>query len=115
MLTRKQKLDFHENGYIVVPGVVPRLMVDAARKAINHSIGSVGMHEGDLEKFRAQSYCDEIRNASELVDLFGKTPVQQIAESLMGEGKRPDSWICPDSIAVSGSVRDGSERTARAS
>ena len=56
MLTRKQKLDFYENGYISVPGVVPRLMVDAARKAINHSIGAVGMHEGDLERFRAQSY-----------------------------------------------------------
>ena len=61
-------------------------MVDAARKAINHSIGAVGMHEGDLEKFRAQSYCNEIRNKPELVDLFSKTPVQQIAESLMGEG-----------------------------
>ena len=86
MLTRKQKLDFHENGYISVPGVVPRLMVDAARKAINHSIGAVGMHQGDLERFRAQSYCNEIRQAPELVDLFRKTPVRQIAEALMGEG-----------------------------
>ena len=45
MLTQKQKLDFYENGYITVPGVVPQLMVDAARQAINHSIGEVGMHQ----------------------------------------------------------------------
>ena len=86
MLTNKQKLDFYENGYITIPGVVPQLMVDAARQAINHSIGEVGLHQGDLERFRAQSYCNEIREAPEVVDLFGKTPVRQIAESLMGEG-----------------------------
>ena len=63
MLTRKQKLDFYENGFISIPGVVPRLMVDAARQAINHSIGEVGMHPEDLVRFRAQSYCNEIREA----------------------------------------------------
>ena len=105
MLTRKQKLDFHENGYITIPGAVPRLMVDAARQAINHSIGAVGLHEGDLERFRAQSYCNELRQAPEIVDLFGKTPVRQIAESLMGEGNvqipncRTDSTSVPRSLA----------------
>jgi len=86
MLTRKQKLAFYENGYITVPGVVPKLMVDAARQAINHSIGAVGMDQGDLERFRAQSYCNEIRSAPEIVDIFAKTPVYNLAESLMGEG-----------------------------
>ena len=86
MLTQKQKLDFYENGYIKVQGVVPKLMVDAARKLINHSIGSVGMHQADLEKFRAQSYCNEIRNAPQIVDLFSKTPIHNIAESMLGEG-----------------------------
>ena len=86
MLTQKQKLEFYENGYITIPGVVPQLMVDAARQAINHSIGYVGMNEADLERFRAQSYCGEIREAPQIVDLFSKTPIRQIAESLMGEG-----------------------------
>lgn len=85
MLTQKQKLDFYENGYITIPGVVPQLMVDAARHAINHSIGAVGMNEEDLARFRAQSYCNEIREAPQIVDLFNKTPICQIAESLMGE------------------------------
>lgn len=86
MLSRKQKLEFYENGYISIPGVVPRLMIDAARQAINHSIGSVGMNEGDLERYRAQSYCSEIREAPEIVDLFNKTPILKLSESLMGEG-----------------------------
>ena len=86
MLTRKQKLEFYENGYIKVSGVVPKLMIDAARKTINHSIGAVGLHEGDLEKFRAQSYCSEIRKAPQIVDIFSKTPIQNIAESMLGEG-----------------------------
>lgn len=86
MLTKKQKLEFHENGFITVPGVVPKLMVDSARKLINHSMGSVGMHQGDLEKFRAQSYCNEIKNAPQIVDIFQKTPIQNITESLLGEG-----------------------------
>ncbi len=86
MLTQKQKLDFYENGYIKVAGVVPKLMVDSARKLINHSIGSVGMHQADLEKFRAQSYCNEIKNAPQIVDIFSKTPIHNIAESMLGEG-----------------------------
>ena len=39
MLTQLQKQEFYRNGFIKVAGVVPRLMVDAARQAINHSIG----------------------------------------------------------------------------
>ncbi len=86
MLSRKQKLAFHENGYISISGVVPQLMIDAARQVINHSIGAVGLHQEDLERFRAQSYCNEIRNAPAIVDLFRKTPILQLSESLMGEG-----------------------------
>ena len=112
MLTRKQKLDFYENGYVVIPGVVPRLMVDAARKAINHSIGAIGMHEGDLEKFRAQSYCNEVRNKPEIVNLFSKTPVQQIAEALMGEGNVQVPRFRTDSTSVSRPIAHRSERTA---
>ena len=86
MLTRKQKLEFYENGFIKVPGVVPKLMVDTARKMINHSIGAVGLHEGDLEKFRTQSYCNELRKTPQIVDIFSKTPIQNIVESMLGEG-----------------------------
>ena len=115
MLTRKQKLEFHENGYISIPGAVPQLMVDAARQAINHSIGAVGLNESDLERFRAQSYCTELRNAPELVDLFGKTPVRQIAESLMGEGNVQIPGSAQVALRFPGSVTHRPQRATRTS
>ncbi|MBT4501253.1 MAG: hypothetical protein HOC74_26215 [Gemmatimonadetes bacterium] len=86
MLTQKQKQMFYREGYVKLSGAVPQLMVERARKAINHSIGEVGMHQEDLTKLRAQSYCNELRSAPVMVDLFNKTPLFQIAESLLGEG-----------------------------
>ena len=113
MLSRKQKLEFHENGYISIPGVVPQLMVDAARQAINHSIGAVGMNEGDLERYRAQSYCSEIREAPEIVNLFSKTPVRQISESLMGEGNVQIPNSGQIALRFPWSVTHRSQRTER--
>ena len=85
-LTRRQKLDFHEYGYLKLSGIVPRVMVDAARHAINHSIGNVGMHEEDLATMRARSYCQELQKDPVLTDLFNKTPIVPLAESLVGAG-----------------------------
>ena len=38
-LTKSQKRFFYEEGYLKVSGAVPRVMVDAARQAINAEIG----------------------------------------------------------------------------
>ena len=62
MLTRRQKRHFYEEGYVVVPGAVPRLMVDAARQAINHSVGSVGVREENSAQYRPAALCDELRS-----------------------------------------------------
>ena len=86
MLTRKQKLEFYENGYLKIPGAVPKLMVDQARRAINHSVGNVGMHDADPEKFRQKALCRELTNTPVITDLFNKTPVLGLLESLLGEG-----------------------------
>ena len=86
VLTHKQKLTFFEDGYVQLSGAVPRLMVEAARHAINHSIGNVGMHEEDLEILRARSYCRELQNEAVMTDLFNRTPVFQLLESLLGVG-----------------------------
>ena len=66
-------------------------MIDAARKAINHSIGSVGVHDDDLDNFRTGAFCDELKNAPVLTNLFNRTPLFQIAESLLGEGNVPQA------------------------
>ena len=84
MLTQLQKQEFYRNGFIKVAGVVPRLMVDAARQAINHSIGSIGKHQADEGKYLAPAFCNELKESLTLTDLFNKTPVMQVAEALMG-------------------------------
>jgi ectoine hydroxylase-related dioxygenase (phytanoyl-CoA dioxygenase family) len=61
------------------------VMVNAALKAINHSLGQ-GMKEEDVITFRAQSYCPELKNAPVITDLLNKTPALALAESVIGEG-----------------------------
>src|SRR5262245_40167805 len=85
-LTRRQKLQFYEEGYLKIPGVVPRVMVDAARHAMNHSIGEEGMYKEDLAAMRSRSYCRELQNAPVLTDLFNQSPIIPLAESLVGAG-----------------------------
>jgi hypothetical protein len=85
-LTRQQKLEFYENGYLKIPGVAPQIMVDAAKHAINHSLGEEGMNKDELPILRAQSYCKEIRNSAAITDLVNRTPMIAIVESMFGEG-----------------------------
>ena len=85
-LTYAQKLEFYRKGYVRIPGVVPVVMVDAAVKAINHSFGN-GIDPEKMITFQAQSFCPELRQASEIIDLYNRTPVRPLAESMIGEGK----------------------------
>ena len=86
MVTRAQKQQFVEEGYLKIPGVVPKVLIDAARRAVNHSIGNVGMGGENLENNRSAFFCHELMDAPVILDLFNKTPVIRIAESLIGEG-----------------------------
>ncbi len=85
-LTFRQKRKFYEKGFVKIPGVVPRVMIDRAMRAINHSLGE-GMNVADMPILRAQSYCPEIKNTPVIADLLNKTPAWQLAESVIGEGK----------------------------
>lgn len=86
MLTGPQKQEFYERGFIVVPGVVPRIMIDAALRAINNSVGE-GISKEDIATTRSQSYAKELAQAPVIVDLLNKTPAWALAESLIGPGK----------------------------
>lgn len=85
-LTHAQRQHMIEHGYVHVPGVVPRLMVDAALRAINHSVGE-GMNVADMPRLRAQSYCPELQRSPVITDLLNGTPAWQLAESLIGPGQ----------------------------
>lgn len=84
--TRQQKQDFHRDGYLVVRGAVAPARIDAARAAINHDLGTNGMHPDELQKFSASSYCPAIRREAVLTDLFNRSPLFGLVESLMGGG-----------------------------
>ena len=64
MLTQLQKQEFYRNGFIKVAGVGPRLMVDAARQSINHSIGSIGKHEARRRKIFGSGLLQRIEGKS---------------------------------------------------
>jgi hypothetical protein len=85
-LTHVQKQAFYKDGFVHVPGVVPRVMVEAAIKAINHSIGN-GISMEQVTTMRSQSYCTELQKEPVITDLFNKTPALSLAESLIGEGQ----------------------------
>lgn len=84
-LTRPQNQQILEKGYVRVPGVVPPLMVDAALRAINHSVGQ-GMDPAQMGKLRSQSYCPELQGADVITDLLLRTPAWALAESAVGAG-----------------------------
>ena len=84
MLTREQKLTFIKEGYLHIPGAVPQVLVEAARRAINHSIGHVGMGGENMANNRSAFFCAELLDAPVILDLYHKSPIIPIAESLMG-------------------------------
>jgi len=85
-LSPAQKLEIFEKGFVRIPGVVPRILVNAALRAINHSVGN-GMPAEDMNRLRSQSYCNEIQRTPVISDLVNGTPVHSLAESLLGKGK----------------------------
>ena len=85
-LTHAQKQQFIEQGFVRVPGVVPRVMVNAALRAINHAVGE-GMNVEDMTRYRSQTYCPEVARSPVITDLVNRTPALSMAESLIGEGK----------------------------
>jgi hypothetical protein len=82
-----QIMEFHDQGYIVMKDVIPRIMVHEALQTINHHIGQNGIPTERLTEFRAQSYCREVQNDLALTSLMNATPVVPLLESLIGEGR----------------------------
>jgi len=84
-LSHEQKVSLLENGYVHIRNAVPRVMIDQALRAINHSVGQ-GMNVEDMVTFRAQSFCPEIKNTPVISDLLNRTPAWPLAESVLGTG-----------------------------
>jgi hypothetical protein len=85
-LSHIEKQHLYQHGYVRVAGVVPRVMVDEALKAINHALGE-GMPPEKMPTFRAQSYCPELVHTPVIAGLFNQTPARELAESAIGAGR----------------------------
>jgi hypothetical protein len=79
-----------EDGYLLLPGLVPRGMCDEALRRINGTLGSEGMAKDQLPGFRASSFTPELCDDPALLRLFG--PLAPVAEAALGPGNlRPPS------------------------
>ena len=85
-LNRQQLRQMYDDGYLVVRGAVPRVQVEEARRAINHSLGTVGMPSEELQRMGATSYCADLRDKPVMTDLFNKSPLFPLCETFVGEG-----------------------------
>jgi hypothetical protein len=84
-LDRFAKQQLYEQGYVVVPGVVPRVMTEAALRAVNADLGA-GIDPAQVPIYQSRSFCPGLQNQPVMTDLFNATPARAIAESLVGAG-----------------------------
>ena len=82
-LTGPQKDSLRSRGYVVLPGVIPRPLLEAALRAINSSLGR-GLRPEDVPRFRAKSFCPELQKADVILDLFRETAASTAAAALVG-------------------------------
>lgn len=81
---RKRRL--RDDGYVVVPGVVPPARVRAALREINHRLGLGPRPEKDAYA-DAVDYSSEYLSTPAIMGLLDKSPLPRLAESLLGAGK----------------------------
>ena len=81
MLTRHQKQEFFQNGFLKIPEVVPQLMVDVALRAINHAVGNAERQGPEPVNHRVAQLCDELRDAACITNLFDRSffPISRIS------------------------------------
>jgi hypothetical protein len=85
-LSESDRRSLLDDGYLVVPGLVPSQRVEAALKAINHSLGEQGIAKDQIWTLRAQTFCPELVAAPAILDLYRETPVRALAEAAIGAG-----------------------------
>ena len=85
-MTQAQQESLYRDGYVLLPGFVPRAHVDAALRAINHDLGERGIPPDRLTEFRSRSYCPQLQRSPEITGLLNETPVWGLVEAAIGAG-----------------------------
>jgi hypothetical protein len=79
---------FARDGFVFVPGVVSGQSVAAARRAINNWFVN-GFDSSELAVYAARSYAPELTASDEIVGLCTKSPVLDLATTLVGQPLLP--------------------------
>ncbi len=91
-LDLNQKRRMLDDGYIVIPGVVPRPMIEEALREINHRLG-LGRTQTMDAYADSRDYWSDDTDAPAIMDLLLKSPLWDLAESAVKPGKllKPNS------------------------
>lgn len=85
-LNDAQKRGLLDDGYVVVPGVVPKARLDAALREINHRLGT-GVHPAKDAYADDADYLSERSDTPAIMALLYESPLWTLAESLLGGGR----------------------------
>jgi hypothetical protein len=85
MLTTEQKRNFYRDGYLHLPGVVAEERLRPALALINTDLGK-GIDPARISEFYARSFCPNLRNAPEIIDLFEGSSARARADALVAPG-----------------------------
>jgi hypothetical protein len=86
VLTEEQRRSLREDGYLLLPGLIPRARVDEALFTINQALGSAGIDPAQLPGFRARTFTPELVRHPALLGLYAGGPLEAVAEAAMGAG-----------------------------
>lgn len=88
-LDLKQKQQLFKDGYVVIPGLVARSLVEEALRDINHRLG-LGRHQQMDSYADARDYWTDDVDAPAVMDLLHKSPLWELAQSpVAGSLDRP--------------------------
>jgi hypothetical protein len=88
-LDAEQQRALIDDGYLILPGAIPRARIDRALRAINQSLGEQGIDKGQIWTLRAQTFCPELVAHDAILDLYRDTPLEALAQAAIGAGMVP--------------------------
>ncbi|MGF1483109.1 MAG: phytanoyl-CoA dioxygenase family protein [Opitutales bacterium] len=91
LITPEQKRQFVEQGFLHLPGAIPKERIHAARRLINHHLGQ-GFDAEQRKIFAAQSYFPELREHPDIKGLVEDSPAYAMAEDLTAPGELKEVW-----------------------
>lgn len=97
-LTAAEARHFREQGFVVLPGFVPRAMAEEARRSINAALsgGCAELCPGDPEPSGVTGAMEAVRDTPAISGLLRDSGLLPLAESLLGgldPAAKPRGWI----------------------